>query len=45
MNIWGVQGTTAQRDRCAFVLCELRQKHSVLYYNVYLIWFIKNNLH
>ena len=26
MNIWGVKGTTAQRDRCAFVLCELYQK-------------------
>ena len=28
MNIWGVQGTTAQRDQCAFVLCELCQKTS-----------------
>ena len=31
----------AQRDWCAFIVCELCQKHSVLYYNVYLFWFIK----
>ena len=42
MNLWGMQGSTAQRDWCAFVVCELCQKHSVLYYNVFLFWFIKN---
>ena len=41
MNLWGMQGSTAQRDWCAFVVCELCQKHSVLYYNVFLFWFIK----